>query len=1136
MRTVDAYATSAADLISRTHLPPRLRGIPAHSQDSVVALAERVWADLTAEDGQIRLTLDHVRKMWALSRPDFTQPGSGLDRPATVLFMDEAQDTPPVLEKVIADQTLRKVIVGDQDQAIYGFTGAVDFLATAAADVELPLTKSWRFGPEVADIGNRFLELLGSGKRIEGGGPASRITEAHAMSDADAILVRSNAGAIAEIIRELDAGRTVGVPKGTKSDLVALVETARYLQGRGRAPWRLHEDLAPYRTWDEVLDEATKGDDPKLAMLVRIVDQHGIDGLATLVRQVHEPQDDAQAQEKLAGMFRDTGTELVTEGNAYGFRDALRAAGFEYRRHPDGGIVQRGKNKGQPVMAWLATGTPEERKLAQARALELLAQPPDVFVSTAHKAKGLEWDRVRIGGDFKGPQPDPDTGEPVMPAPEELRLAYVAVTRAQKELDPGSLAYVYEHTSPNGGTITTAPPAPTVNTAPARQPDAATSPATATDVTGDTNHSAAVDDRAPTAHTDALTAEEPSPGDTATTPTPPATDAASRAVAAHLAAFEKAVQRHFASPPHTWSSRKRSGKWDVVDSQGNALTTEKTKKAAQAQIDSGWLSKLWHENNDWYLGRSTNPRHRPLTAAEQEIVARIHAGTTPTPAQKPDSSPAGAGTAPGTTEPNSAHTADSNTARQVTGEVDRPRVEAGLVKKSLTRRLQEWAEQTGHHFTTGYENDRGGRLTYLIDGQELTSTQLRRFMDTDVLEWPPTAAAESTPTTPGDLPAPVSISPLEPTVPTGSSAQLLPPDAAAEPAGTQAPTQPASGQELVLGLPEPYGQVYPDDLIELVAAGHDNGWRTRFLWQHALDRPAQRLPIRFVSGAGDDFTVIRVTWVRTDDGAYVFNADEAKIKRSDDQEPLSGFGFADILRALGHLDPVGVEAARRGLPMTGEDIATRASADVTLQRLAELGYPDLYRAFAPLVAHQAVTAALTEQQIPPGSIDTATMARTVAAQAFLEAFPHPDAADVKDFYPAFEKFAPDIHDVPSDEDGVRYEINLMVGDRPFSVLVPHDAADGYEVIYHPTAEEHAHTATESDTFATGLAAEQIMPSIRDFAAEATEEYAAWLGPQLVGAEIEKLSEVGRAHGWSRATEATEQGGTSRSLDPADTHR
>ena len=54
----------------------------------------------------------------------------------------------------------------------------------------------------------------------------------------------------------------------------------------------------------------------------------------------------------------------------------------------------------------------------------------EVIVSTAHKAKGREWRRVRLADDF--PPPAAETGEI---DPSELRLLYVAATRAKNVLD-----------------------------------------------------------------------------------------------------------------------------------------------------------------------------------------------------------------------------------------------------------------------------------------------------------------------------------------------------------------------------------------------------------------------------------------------------------------------------------------------------------------------------------------------------------------------------------------------------------------------------------------------------------------------------------------------------------------------------
>lgn len=59
------------------------------------------------------------------------------------------------------------------------------------------------------------------------------------------------------------------------------------------------------------------------------------------------------------------------------------------------------------------------------------SQSADYIISTAHKAKGLEWQRVQIDDDFLYDV----TRQAVKISPEELRLLYVACTRAKLNLD-----------------------------------------------------------------------------------------------------------------------------------------------------------------------------------------------------------------------------------------------------------------------------------------------------------------------------------------------------------------------------------------------------------------------------------------------------------------------------------------------------------------------------------------------------------------------------------------------------------------------------------------------------------------------------------------------------------------------------
>jgi superfamily I DNA/RNA helicase len=85
----------------------------------------------------------------------------------------------------------------------------------------------------------------------------------------------------------------------------------------------------------------------------------------------------------------------------------------------------------------------------------------EVTVSTTHAAKGREWSAVRIAGDFREPaDPEGTTlgGDPLPGEiePDEARLAYVAVTRAQHWLDLGGLSWINQHPDGSPATISTA--------------------------------------------------------------------------------------------------------------------------------------------------------------------------------------------------------------------------------------------------------------------------------------------------------------------------------------------------------------------------------------------------------------------------------------------------------------------------------------------------------------------------------------------------------------------------------------------------------------------------------------------------------------------------------------------------------
>jgi hypothetical protein len=358
LRTVTRFCQSADAELAHHHVP-RLRGLDdedhAELADLILPYAAKAWADLQDPfGGMVRFEHDHYLKMWALTEPvlhgDF-------------LLLDEAQDTNPFLEQIVLAQQERAqiVMVGDSAQAIYGWRGARDVMARFTGH-HLTLTQSFRFGPALASEANRWLTLSNAPIRLTGT-PGIATTVGSRASRPDAVLCRTNIGAMTEILSLIAAGTRTALVGGGDS-LRTLAWAARDLiQGR-RAH---HPELVLFPTWMALRDYAEH--DPAgsdLQPFANLIDEHGPDAILQAVDR------------------------LVREDDA------------------------------------------------------------EVTVSTAHKAKGREWARVRIAPDFT-PPPDTDKvdsqGHPVpQPVDEaEARLAYVAVTRARHHLDPTGLAWIHQH-------------------------------------------------------------------------------------------------------------------------------------------------------------------------------------------------------------------------------------------------------------------------------------------------------------------------------------------------------------------------------------------------------------------------------------------------------------------------------------------------------------------------------------------------------------------------------------------------------------------------------------------------------------------------------------------------------------------
>jgi hypothetical protein len=349
MRGVTRFCQSA-DLEPDAQHVPYLDGIDlppgARDNNRIVAKAlvpamRKAWADIIAQDGSLPFKHDHYLKIWHLSGPKIN---------ADFILFDEAQDANPVLVAIVEAQTHAQVVwVGDSQQAIYEFTGAVNALQKVAAPQKAFLSQSFRFGPAVAEVANHCLRLLDAELTLTG---TDSIPSTVEQVDApDVILCRTNATAVRHVLASIAAQRTVHLVGGGR-EVIEFAKAAQKLMEQG---WTEHPELACFASWGEVQDyveQDEQGGD--LRLLVNLIDEFTA---AVII-------------EALQNMPREADADLI--------------------------------------------------------------------VSTAHKSKGREWDTVQLADDF-----------PAEPKDAELRLLYVAVTRARLTLDVTAAGEFFTgHTAP----------------------------------------------------------------------------------------------------------------------------------------------------------------------------------------------------------------------------------------------------------------------------------------------------------------------------------------------------------------------------------------------------------------------------------------------------------------------------------------------------------------------------------------------------------------------------------------------------------------------------------------------------------------------------------------------------------------
>jgi hypothetical protein len=176
------------------------------------------------------------------------------------------------------------IYAGDPYQQIYEWRGAINAMAQIGAP-EQALTESFRFGPMIATLASRILELLGERTPVRGQEAIGSllVDDPNVAPPVDAILCRKNVTAIWQLAAGVESGHKPAI-RMSPTEITAFADGADLLLA-GKRAFR-PAAFALFETWKDAQAFAQSAVGRDLLPVVRIVDELGTGYLRALAQRI----------------------------------------------------------------------------------------------------------------------------------------------------------------------------------------------------------------------------------------------------------------------------------------------------------------------------------------------------------------------------------------------------------------------------------------------------------------------------------------------------------------------------------------------------------------------------------------------------------------------------------------------------------------------------------------------------------------------------------------------------------------------------------------------------------------------------------------------------------------------------------
>lgn len=207
---------------------------------SIVESSQALWLLIIDNKNEIQLSFDYFLKLWSLN---------SYHSKADLLMIDESQDLDPVMLCGISSMECQKIWVGDKDQQIYRWRGAINAMQNIEC-TSLYLTETFRFNSKIASYANAVLSELGNRKFIT----SNKLSATPSKSSHTAILCRTNLSVLLHCIQLSQKGKLVHVVSKVKESFLVMLETCHEMDALRNGTKRKTDYLSNFSNFDDLID------------------------------------------------------------------------------------------------------------------------------------------------------------------------------------------------------------------------------------------------------------------------------------------------------------------------------------------------------------------------------------------------------------------------------------------------------------------------------------------------------------------------------------------------------------------------------------------------------------------------------------------------------------------------------------------------------------------------------------------------------------------------------------------------------------------------------------------------------------------------------------------------------------------